>query len=243
MAKFLLLLLGHPLAAQLFYSSLGLAEDESLVVVPVCEDPAALPAPADVAREYAAVVISGSSAMVTDRPEWSLKLAAFLRELVALDQVPILGVCYGHQILADALGGSVRYNVKGRGLGTVAVRLRDEARDDVLFGVFGGAEHIAVHVSHIQHVERLPHRAIRLASSEHDQNHAFRVGRHTYGLQFHPEFNVKTLKMIIKFRKEALALEGRETEEEKLVRMQNTQDGKRILQRFADFARTKWSKL
>src|SRR5690242_14472060 len=53
---------------------------------------------------YDGVVITGSWAMVTEREPWSVATAAYLLELIARE-VPILGVCYGHQLLVDALGG------------------------------------------------------------------------------------------------------------------------------------------
>ena len=58
------------------------------------------PLPADF--DYAAVVVTGSWSMVTDREPWSEASADYLREAVAR-QRPILGVCYGHQLLAHAL--------------------------------------------------------------------------------------------------------------------------------------------
>lgn len=58
-----------------------------------------------VARDYSGVVISGSAAMVTSREPWSEYTADWLRETVE-SGVPMLGICYGHQLLAQALGGA-----------------------------------------------------------------------------------------------------------------------------------------
>ncbi len=71
---------------------------------------------------YDAVVVSGSFAMVTDREPWSLATAELLREAHASGRF-VLGVCYGHQLLEDALGGRMDYNPLGRQIGTVEASL------------------------------------------------------------------------------------------------------------------------
>ena len=59
-----------------------------------------------------AIVITGSAAGVYDRLPWLDPLRAFIR--TAYEQrTPMLGICFGHQIMADALGGDVRKSEKG----------------------------------------------------------------------------------------------------------------------------------
>src|SRR3546814_4890003 len=70
--------------------------------------------------------------MVTERRDWSEATAAWLRE-AAHAGVPVFGICYGHQLLAHALGGAVGDNPNGRKLGTVAVDLLPAAADHPLF--------------------------------------------------------------------------------------------------------------
>ena len=62
----------------------------------------ALPLP----TEYAGILVTGSHAMVTDQEDWCRTTAAWLPKAVA-SSVPLLGVCYGHQLLAEAMGGRV----------------------------------------------------------------------------------------------------------------------------------------
>ncbi len=132
------------------------------------------------------VVVTGSSAMVTDRLPWMLATEAWLREAVA-QGVPVLGLCFGHQMLAQALGGRVDYNPGGVEVGTVQTRITSGLGFDPLF--YGLEGEVPVQASHRQTVLELPAGAVRLASSALDDNHAFRVGRNIWGLQFHPEFS------------------------------------------------------
>ena len=61
---------------------------------------------------FAGVIVTGSAAMVTERADWSERSADWLRE-AAHDGMPLFGICYGHQLLAHALGGEVGYNPAG----------------------------------------------------------------------------------------------------------------------------------
>src|SRR5688572_17680661 len=81
--------------------------------------------------DVAAVVVTGSAAMVTDRLAWSEYSGAFLRE-AADRELPVLGICYGHQLLAHSLGGVVGYHPNGREIGTTRVHLTEAVEGDPL---------------------------------------------------------------------------------------------------------------
>src|SRR4029079_6289460 len=68
-------------------------------------------------RADALFVITGSAANVPHREPWMLRAEAWLREVVAA-RTPTFGICFGHQLLAQALGGEVQKNPRGREMGT-----------------------------------------------------------------------------------------------------------------------------
>ncbi|MFT4816374.1 MAG: GMP synthase-like glutamine amidotransferase [Pseudohongiellaceae bacterium] len=82
--------------------------------------------------DVVAAIVTGSRAYVTDLAPWNEIAAVYLR-LLHEQQKPILGVCYGHQLLTWAFGGVVRFHPNGREIGTIDVELTLEAASDVLF--------------------------------------------------------------------------------------------------------------
>ncbi len=157
----------------------------------------------------AGTIITGSPAMVTERLPWSEYAADWLRHAV-VTQMPILGICYGHQLLAHALGGEVAYHPKGREIGTTMIRLLDEAGDDALFT--GVEQQFPAHVSHMQSVVRLPAGAKVLGKNDFEDFHAVQFADRTWGLQFHPEFNETIMRAYVEERQQALREEGLDVE-------------------------------
>lgn len=155
--------------------------------------------------QLSAIVITGSPAMVSAREGWSERTAAWLAAVVG-QGVPTLGVCYGHQLLAHALGGLVGPNPKGRQIGTVQMKLLDAARYDPLLG--GLPASIKAQASHSEIVLTLPKGAIRMATSPLDNNFAIRFAENAWGIQFHPEFSAPIMSDYIKYRSDALLEEG-----------------------------------
>lgn len=166
-----------------------IADPSSAVVV---IDPRREPLPEP--RQFSGVVLTGSHSMVTERLAWSERTAAWIGDVVGAG-VPLLGICYGHQLIAHALGGEVGPATVGKEFGTVEIRLRDAARGDLLFGELPLV--FSAHTSHSQYVLRLPPDAVCLASSARDSNSAFRLGEQAWGVQFHPEYDLHTVRTYI----------------------------------------------
>lgn len=157
----------------------------------------------------AGIIITGSSAMVSDREPWSETVAQWLHEhlVVRAERTPTLGICYGHQLLAHAAGGHVDYNPRGREIGTVNLQLTPCAEDDPLFA---GLPHTwCAHVTHRQSAIRLPPEAVLLAHSALEPHHAFRLGdRPVWGVQFHPEFTDDIMRAYLEQFGDALRRES-----------------------------------
>ncbi len=130
-------------------------------------------------------VITGSGAMVTDREPWSVYTEIWARKAHAAG-LPILGICFGHQLLAQAFGGTVGYHPLGVEVGTVSITLSPAGREDALLNIMDNS--FSGHVIHYQTVLELPPDAVLLASNTFEPHHAFRLGATTWGVQFHPEF-------------------------------------------------------
>jgi GMP synthase (glutamine-hydrolysing) len=137
------------------------------------------------------VIMTGSHSMVTEREDWSEKTAKWIREAV-LSGMPYFGICYGHQLLADAMGGEAGYNPFGMEIGTVEVSKLPEASEDLLFKDMPDV--FDAHVIHSQSAMKLPAGAVCLAKNKHESHHAFRIGDHAWGVQFHPEFGEDAMR-------------------------------------------------
>ncbi|SJL84509.1 glutamine amidotransferase [Vibrio palustris] len=208
--------------ADWFYVALGFAKTE-VEIIRVYQGES-LPQPS---TEYCAI-ITGSWAMVTDHEPWSEYTAEWIRQAYAVD-MPMLGVCYGHQLMAYALGGEVGYFAKGREMGCFAVTLQPQAQYDPLL------QHLPLqffaHLSHSQRVIKAPKTAKVLAASQRDPHQIIRYSATAISTQFHPEFTTALLKASLDITREDLINEGENVEMLKQG-VKETPDALSVLQRF-----------
>ncbi len=164
-------------------------------------------APLPDARSAAAFIITGSSASVTERAPWMLRTEQLIRD-VADAGTPLFGICFGHQLVGQALGGLVAKNPRGREIGTVEVRvLPHEPLDPILSGL--GARFTANH-THVDSVVELPRGARVLAETDQEPPAAFAIGDRVKCVQFHPEIDGDAMRGYIEARAHLIEAEGRD---------------------------------
>lgn len=184
--------------------------------------------PLPVKGTFSGAIVTGSWAMVTDREPWSERTAEWLREIIQAG-VPVLGVCYGHQLMAHALGGVVDYHPQGSEFGQIAVTLNTAGKEDALLS--GLPEMFYTNLSHEQSVLTLPAGAVVLAASSHDPHQIVRYSPTAFSVQFHPEFSTTVMNTMINSRSERAALKGKNLDA-LLARNEDTPEARSILQRF-----------
>lgn len=173
-------------------------------------------------------ILSGSWSMVTDREDWSEATRQWILDVLPKGKY-MLGVCYGHQLMADALGGRVDYHPLGREIGLKTVTLTDAARRDPLLASF--PQRFEANLSHEQTVVIPPPGAIVLGHSEHDPHQMLRYGETAFSVQFHPEFTPPLMRACVMRRAQALRRNG--VDVESIVHpLKPADDAHRVMQLF-----------
>ena len=173
-----------------------------LVELDVQDAGARLPLP----TEVSGVVISGSPARILDADDWMLRVEASLKELNAA-RVPILGICFGHQLLGRALGGTVGVNPKGREIGCMPLeRLASDPLIDAAQSTFTDAPSVVM--THLDSVLEVPPGTQVLAQTNLEKNAALRFSENCWGVQFHPEMDSEIIGYYLKEREKQIVEEG-----------------------------------
>ena len=129
-------------------------------------------------------IVTGARGSVARPEPWTAPLLDWIRAVASRDS-PLLGVCYGHQAICEALGGRVERHPGGWEIGTTEVELTSAGREDPLFA--GLPERFRVQTTHEDYVALLPPDATLLAVNPHTEVQAIALGPHVRGVQFHPE--------------------------------------------------------
>ncbi|MCC5987128.1 MAG: glutamine amidotransferase [Pararhodobacter sp.] len=145
--------------------------------------------------DYRAVLVSGSESMVSTPEPWMAQTAGWLRECLAAG-TPLLGVCFGHQLLAFAAGATIAPNPAGPEIGTVTVHFADDRAGDPLFAPMGDTEELQAW--HEETVLTRPPGASVLARSAGDAHHVLRYAKRSWGVQFHPELTRTQMDDLLK---------------------------------------------
>lgn len=157
-------------------------------IPPPIGDPEPIQTETGTIQSFDGVIISGSQSSVYDdhRP-WIQTLSRWTEGAIA-DGLPILGVCWGHQLLAQILGGTVRGGSYELGY----VEVNQEMTDPIWDGL---SDPFTVFATHSDHVVQMPPDAHLLASNKTGVQ-AFRYEQ-VYAVQFHPEYDLQTAEAMI----------------------------------------------
>jgi GMP synthase-like glutamine amidotransferase len=146
--------------------------------------------PADPA-ECDAWMTTGSRHSVNDEEPWIRDLEDFVRETQTAE-VPFIGICFGHQLIAKALGGSVVKSERGWGVGLKEVEVKED---------LGLGSSYRVLTSHQDQVETLPPGGEILGWNEHCPVSMLGVGPTILGIQGHPEFEAAYSSTLMESRR------------------------------------------
>jgi GMP synthase-like glutamine amidotransferase len=146
-------------------------------------------------------ILTGSRASVYDDEEWIHLLHDFVVKLHHAKK-KLVGICFGHQLVAQALGGKTEAAEVGWGVGVHTNRVWDTT-DYML----PKEQEISLLVSHKDQVTELPDGAKLLASSDFCVHAMFQVDNHILTFQGHPEFVKGYSRGLMELRKEILGLD------------------------------------
>lgn len=149
-------------------------------------------------RDYDGYVISGSRKSIYEDDLWISQLRRFILSLHN-EKTPLVGICFGHQLIADELGGVAESAENGWGVGAHEYKIISQH-----WCMSPRLEKFRVLVSHKDQVTRLPKGAVRLARSDFCANAMFSIDNHIFALQGHPEFLPAYSEELMKWRREII---------------------------------------
>jgi GMP synthase-like glutamine amidotransferase len=177
-------------------------------------------------------IITGSKSSAYADKEWIRNLERLVQELHA-KRKKMVGICFGHQVIARALGGTVAKSDKGWGVGVNVYNVSElpVQGDDEIRG--GGSGFLKLVASHQDQVTVLPPGARTVVSNEHCENAGFVIGEHVLTLQGHPEFSAEYSEAIMAFRHDMIGAERVAQGRASLVTHQH--EGPRVARWMVDF--------
>lgn len=174
-------------------------------------------------HEADAWITTGSRHSVNEDETWIRDLEVFVRR-VAEAAVPFIGICFGHQLIAKALGGTVVKSDRGWGVGVKEVQVSGE---------LGWGDSYRVLTSHEDQVATLPPGGEILGWNEHCPVSVMGVGSTMLGIQGHPEFESSYSAALMESRRESI-IPG-ETVDAGMESLADEPDGDRLADWIVEF--------
>ena len=152
-------------------------------------------------RDYQGFIIGGSDASVNDNEDWIQELKVFI-ETLHFYKIKIIGICFGHQVVAESLGGKVSRNDEGWGVGAPLVKTYQ-----TLDWMFPPLERYSILLSHEEQVQELPHMAERVGGNDFCKNSMFIMDNHILCMQGHPEYEPDYAKKLYELSADSIGEE------------------------------------
>lgn len=186
-------------------------------------------------EDFAGVIIMGSPHSVYADLPWLPSALNAVKELLEKD-VPVLGVCFGHQMICTVRGGQVTASDKGYEIGSVEVQATDQGLDDPLFGPLFKDRTLLVNESHGDSVTLLPENTVVLAHNDHDSFQALRHSEKVWSVQFHPEIGLRESTTVLQDYRPSLEKKGLDVDA-LLHDAKETPEARQLIRRFVALVR------
>lgn len=155
-----------------------------------------LPALEQLGQTIKAVWVTGSAHDAFESDEWIVKLADFLNKVITKELVPVIGICFGHQIIGRALGGQLKRNSKGWELGIESVEISSDPEIQQLFQHVSKENKYNILEVHQDIVSSIPSEYKIIGSTPKTAIQGFYKKNTVLTFQGHPEFNKEIVRDI-----------------------------------------------
>lgn len=146
----------------------------------------------DIIEEDAIYLIPGSRSDAYSDAPWLVELRNFIEDLYK-EKAKMIGICFGHQLIAETLGGRVEKAVMGYGLGVRESEFCSSATSNHF-----SSGKLSLYYFHQDQVVILPPGSLLLATSNFCPTEGFTIGKHIITVQGHPEYNAAYMRFVLK---------------------------------------------